>query len=106
MASARGGGHGRAEASSIATSTWLGECRADWPGLAQVFRLTRERTARGVTTIEVVYGLASLTRAEATAEDLLDFAWAHWAIENCLHHVRDVSPGKDKCRVRWGSVGV
>ena len=47
-----------------------------------MFRLTRERTARGVTTIEVVYGLASLTRAEATAEDLLDFACAHWAIEN------------------------
>ncbi len=67
-----------------------------------MFRLTRERTARGVTTVEVVYGLTSLARSEATAEDLLDFSRAHWAIENGLHSVRDVTLGEDRCRVRVG----
>ena len=67
-----------------------------------MFRLTRERTARGVTTTEVVYGLSSLTRSEATAEDLLDFTRAHWGIESGLHYVRDVTLGEDKCRVRRG----
>ena len=67
-----------------------------------MFRLTRERTARGVTTVEVAYGLTSLTRTEATAEDLLDFTRAHWGIESGLHYVRDVTLGEDKCRVRRG----
>ena len=67
-----------------------------------MFRPTRERTARGVTAVEVVYGLTSLTRSEATAEDLLDLSRAHWAIENGLHHVRDVTLGEDRCRVRRG----
>ena len=102
MASTRGAGHGRVEARTLATSTWLNEYRADWPGLSQVFRLTRERTARGVTTVEVAYGLTSLARSEATAEDLLDFTRAHWGIESGLHYVRDVTFGEDKCRVRRG----
>jgi len=102
VASARAAGRGRVEARTLATSTWLREYRADWPGLARVFRLTRERTARGVTTVEVMHGLTSLTRSEATAEDLLDFTRAHWAIENGLHHVRDGTLGEDRCRVRVG----
>jgi hypothetical protein len=27
----------------------------------------------------------------------------HWAIENRLHHVRDVTMGEDACRVRTGA---
>lgn len=27
----------------------------------------------------------------------------HWAIENKLHHVRDVTMGEDACRVRSGA---
>ena len=67
-----------------------------------MLRLTRERAARGVTTVEVVYGLTSLTRSEATAEDLLDFTRAHWGIASGRHDVRDVTLGEDKCRVRRG----
>jgi hypothetical protein len=36
-----------------------------------VFRLTRERTAKGKTTVEVVYGITSLTRERADAARLL-----------------------------------
>jgi predicted transposase YbfD/YdcC len=72
----------------------------DWPGLAQVFRLTRERTTAGKTTTEVAYGLTSLPRERADARRLLGLARRHWGIENSLHYVRDVTLGEDGCRVR------
>jgi len=68
-----------------------------------VFRLERSRTAGGVTTAEVVYGITSLTRAQAGAGRLLALARAHWGIENRLHYVRDETLGEDRCRVRSGS---
>jgi hypothetical protein len=75
----------------------------DWPGLAQVFRLTRERTAAGRTTTEVAYGITSLPRERADARRLLGLARRHWGIENGLHYVRDMTLGEDACRVRSGS---
>jgi hypothetical protein len=68
-----------------------------------VFRLTRERTVAGGTTTEVVYGVTSLPRERADARRLLGLARRHWAIENGLHYVRDVTLGEDACRVRSGS---
>jgi predicted transposase YbfD/YdcC len=67
-----------------------------------VFRLERERTVRGRTTVEVVYGITSLTRAQAGAGQLLALVRGHWGIENRLHYVRDVTLGEDACRVRSG----
>jgi hypothetical protein len=74
-----------------------------WPGLAQVFRLTRERTATSKTTTEVVHGSTSLPRERADARRLLALARQHWGIENRLHYVRDVTLGEDDCRVRSGA---
>jgi len=76
---------------------------AGWPGLAQVFRLTRERVIKGKTTVEVVHGITSLTREQADAARLLGLVRRHWGIENRLHYVRDVTLGEDACRVRSGS---
>lgn len=67
-----------------------------------MFRLERERRIRGVTTIEVVYGITSLTRTQADATQLLTHTRLHWGIENRLHYVRDVTLGEDRCRVRRG----
>lgn len=67
------------------------------------FRLTRERTIRGHTTVEVVYGITSLSDDRGTAQALLGFAREHWGIENRLHWVRDETLGEDACRVRSGS---
>ncbi len=61
------------------------------------------RTVQGVTTVEVVYGITSLTPAEADAARLLRLVRDHWRIENSLHYVRDVTLGEDACRVRKGS---
>jgi predicted transposase YbfD/YdcC len=75
----------------------------DWPRVGQVFWLRRERTQDGQTTVEEVYGITSLTRAEADAERLLDILRGHWGIENRLHYVRDVTLAEDASRVRKGS---
>lgn len=87
---------------TLISTTILNEYK-DWPGLAQVFRLTRERTTAGKTTTEVAYGITSLQREQADARRLLGLARRHWGIENSLHYVRDVTLGEDACRVRSGS---
>jgi hypothetical protein len=78
---------------------WFGK---EWIGIEQVFRL--ERTVHLLKTNhlrrEVVYGLSSLPMRHAPPARLL----AHWAIENRLHHRRDVSLGEDACQTRTGPV--
>jgi hypothetical protein len=85
------------ESTSILTVT------SQWPGLQQGFRLTREITTRGKTTVEVVHGITSLPPASATAAVLLAKVRDHWQVENQLHYVRDVTLGEDACRVRSGA---
>jgi hypothetical protein len=52
--------------------------------------------------VEVHYGITSLGEEEADAARLLELVRGLWGIENGLHWVRDVTLGKDKCRVRRG----
>jgi hypothetical protein len=98
-----GKGHGRIERRTLGATDWLNEYLADWPGVAQVFRLVRQRTEKGVTTEEVVYGITSLGRGVADAARLLELSRAHWGIENGLHHTRDETFREDRCRVRRGN---
>lgn len=78
----------------------------DWPGAQQVFRVTRRvvRKRTGVVRDEVVYGVTSLTPAEATARQVLQVLRGHWHIENRTHWVRDVTFGEDASSVRCGSI--
>jgi predicted transposase YbfD/YdcC len=71
--------------------------------MRQGFELTRERTVRGKKTVEVAYGVTSLSPDRADATTLLKLVRDHWAIENELHHVRDVTLREDACRVRSGA---
>ena len=75
----------------------------EWPGLKQIFRIERQRTIKGETSIEIVCGITSLDRRQASAERLLRIVRQHWHIENKLHYVRDVTLGEDACRVRSGN---
>lgn len=68
-----------------------------------MLRLTRGRTAGGVTTTEVVYGITGLPRGRADAHRLPGLARRHRGVENGLHDVRDVASGEDARRVRPGS---
>jgi predicted transposase YbfD/YdcC len=65
--------------------------------------ITRERTVKGVKTVEIEYAMTSLTPEEANAKRLLELMRSHWQIENGLHYIRDVTLGEDACRVRKGS---
>jgi predicted transposase YbfD/YdcC len=95
-------GHGRRERRTIRTTTWLNGY-LDWPSIGQVFHLRRERTIRGETKIEDVYGITSLSPEEAPPEKLLSLIRSHWAIENQLFGVRDWTLGEDASRVRSGN---
>jgi predicted transposase YbfD/YdcC len=71
----------------------------DFPGAAQVAQLRRTVTAKGNTTVEVVYVITSAQVAPAT---LAGWVQGHWAVENKLHYVRDVALAEDASRVRTG----
>ena len=94
-------GHGRRERRTIRTTTWLNDY-LDWPSVGQVFHLRRERTIRGETSIEDVYGITSLTPGQASPKKLLSLVRSHWGIENQLFGVRDWTLGEDASRVRTG----
>ena len=95
-------GHGRRERRTFVSTTIL--CGyLDWPGSAQAFRHTRERTVKGRTSVETSYGITSLPRDRADSRRLLGLVRRHGGIENKLHDVRDATLGEDACRVRKGS---
>lgn len=99
-------GHGRRETRTITVSSLL-KGYSDWPGLEQVFKLDRQRIigATGKVTTETVYGLTSLSRAQASPRTLLSFTRTYWGIENGLHHRRDVTFTEDATRLTQGSAG-
>jgi len=94
-------GHGRLEKRTLRTTSVLTKCQ-DWEGLKQGFELTRERTIKGVTTVETVRGITSLSPERADATRLQTLTRGHWDIENGLHYRRDVTMGEDASRVRKG----
>ncbi len=95
--------HGRLERRTLTASSAL-QGYVDWPSAAQVFQLERrfERTADSHVTVEVVYGVTSLTRTEASPAQLLSLVRNHWQIENGLHYRRDETLREDWCHLRVG----
>jgi predicted transposase YbfD/YdcC len=95
--------HGRIETRTLtaspASATWL-----NWLEVAQVSQVERRfvRVTNGHVTHEVVYGVTSLTPADASAARLLELPREHWAIENELHYRRDVTFKEDRGRFRIG----
>lgn len=92
-------GHGRLEVRTLRLTSTLTK-HQEWAGLKQGFELTRQRTEKGKATVEVVYGITSLSRGRADAERLLAIVREHWQIENGSHYRRDVTLGEDQSRVR------
>ena len=75
----------------------------DWPHAAQVGRVEKRVTVGGRTTVEAQCIVTSVPRARADAATLLAWTRGHWAVENKLHYVRDVTMGEDANRTRTGS---
>lgn len=74
----------------------------DFPGAAQVAQLRRTVTDKAAKTVEVVYLITSASHNAAPPQRLAAWVQGHWAIENRLHWVRDVTFGEDDSQVRTG----
>lgn len=97
-------GHGRLETRRIAVRTKLpSRLDQNWPGITAICRIERIRELKDRCSREVIYAITSVPLDKLDAAGLLKLSRDHWAIENSLFHVRDVTFREDACRVRTGS---
>jgi len=75
---------------------WL-ECRDEWAGIKSIGAVEATRKIGGKVSSETRYFISSLT---GTAERFARSVREHWAIENSLHYVLDVTMNEDKSRIR------
>ncbi len=97
-------GHGRIETRTCEVSrdlTWV-DVKDSWTGLASIIRVTRETTdlSSGKTRGEVAYYISN--DANLDADKAQAIVRGHWAIENGMHWVLDVTFDEDHARVRTG----
>lgn len=73
--------------------------------MQQVFCIRREVTRLGKNkdSSETVYGITSLSPAQASPKRLLELNRGQWSIENRLHWVRDVTFDEDRSQIRTGT---
>lgn len=93
------GEHGRIETrtyTAIHDVGWLQE-RHDWPGLAGVVMVESRRELRDRIEQETRFYITSLVLPAARVGPMIR---DHWAIENSLHWVMDMTFRDDECRVR------
>lgn len=93
------GDHGRIETRTttvIEEIAWLKE-RHPWPGLKTIVVVDSQREIGSKTEHETRLYLSSLARAADTLGSIIR---AHWAIENSLHWIMDMTFRDDECRLR------
>jgi hypothetical protein len=92
-----------ADAELAAYAGSAGSVGEPWPHLQQLCWFRRERTVKGVTSVETGYAMTSVVAEKADARLLLGLSREYWGIENKLHRVRDVTCGEDDSQVRSGA---
>lgn len=94
-------GHGRAEERYVTVIADPEGLPEDWPDVAAVVQVNRERTTGGATTTSTHY---YVTSHRGTAAELAGLIRGHWGIES-MHWVLDVVYGEDDSRIRAGHAG-
>ena len=94
--------HGRIETRTVTVFhdlAWLRE-RHDWPGLRAVVMVDSVREIDGRRERETRFFITSLGLGAAQIAGLIR---GHWAVENSLHWVLDMTFRDDECRLRSGN---
>lgn len=96
-------GHGRREIRTYKILT-LGE-GINFPDAAQAIWIHRYRRnlKTGRRSTETVYAITDLHVHQAKPARIAGWIRGHWAIENRVHHVRDVTYDEDRSRIRTGN---
>ncbi len=97
-----GDGHGRHEGRHVTVVYDPDGLPPDWPDVAAVVLVGREREAKGVTASTSHY---YVTSRRGTAAELGGLIRRHWAIENELHWCPDVSFREDSNKTAAGHAG-
>lgn len=98
------GRHGRRERRAVQLISQV-RPGLGFPHARLVARITRTRSRPGATaaTREIVYAISDLPD-DTTPERIAALVRGHWAIENRLHWVRDVTFDEDRSTVRTGTL--
>ena len=94
-------GHGRAEERYVTVIADPAGLPADWPDVAAVVQVNRERTVGGKTAASTHY---YVTSHRGTAAEIAGLVRGHWGIES-MHWVLDVVYREDDSRTRAGHAG-
>jgi predicted transposase YbfD/YdcC len=95
-------GHGRHEERYVTVIYDPVGLPADWPDVAAVVLVARERETKGKNVSSAQYYLTSYA---GTAAEIGRLIRGHWGIENQLHWVLDVVFGEDESRTRDTKAG-